>query len=138
MANILFIFGEVLQVLALIGLVSVLVWLVMTVLRLKNAAVTNAGRLYKRPLAAGQSLVATGKGIAQQETVRVKHIGASAKVAISAVSVAVTEIKSVAQTIHPDEVKMAIAEAKEMTQNVSQIARVAALLARAASKPGVQ
>ena len=79
MADVLFDIGLLFTILALVGLVGVLIFLAMTALKLKTSVMDNAGRIYKRPLAAGKNLAVTVKGIAQQETVRGKHIGASAR-----------------------------------------------------------
>ncbi len=122
--------GEILLVLALVGLVGVLVWMVMTALRLKNAAVTNAGRLYKRPLNAGKNLVTTGKGIVQQETVRVKHVVATVKTTSGAVMQSATQIKEVAQTVHPEDLKPALA----LLKNASSALKIAANISRVASR----
>ncbi len=132
MADILFLIGEILLILALVGLVGVIAWLVMTALRAKTAVTTDAGRLYKRPLAATKNLIATGKGIAQQETVRVKHIGASAKDAIGAVQVATAEIKTAVAGVHPEELQPAIST----LQNASKIMSLAAKFSQAAAKQG--
>ena len=85
MADFFFVLGEGLLTLALVGLIGVIIWLVMTVLHAKTAVMADAGRLYKRPLNASKNLITTVKGLAQQETVRFKHIGASVKDAAGAV-----------------------------------------------------
>ena len=79
MLNVLYIFGEVLLILAMLGLIGVLIWFVMTVLHVKNTTLGHAKRLSQRPVAAVKNLITTAKGLAQQETVRVKHIGASSQ-----------------------------------------------------------
>ncbi len=121
MSEILFLVGEVFCILALVGLVGVLLFLVTTALKLKDSAVGNAGRLYKRPLAAGKNLASTAKGIAQQEAVRGKHIGASAKAAGLAVKDAVVHIKDTAQSVHPEELKPALTYVSKLG-NALQIA----------------
>ncbi len=132
MADVFHIIGEALLILALVGLIGVLVWLVMTVLRAKTVAMTNAGRLYKRPLNATKNLIAAGKGIVQQETVRVKHIGASVKDATGAVKEAAREIKTAAESVHPEELRPALST----TQNVFQVLRLAAKLSHSAAIQG--
>lgn len=127
--DILLVLGEILLVLALLGIIAVTVWLAMTALHLKTAVVTNAGRLYKRPLNAGKNLVITGKGIVQQETVRVKHIGTSVKTASGAVVETVIKVKDAAQEIHPEDLKPALAALK----NASHIASLAAGITRSAA-----
>ena len=132
MANFLFELGEVLTILALLGMIGVLVFLAMTALKLKTTVMTNAGRLYKRPLAAGKNLATTVKGLVQQETVRGKHIGASAKAAAGAVQDAAAHIKGTAQTVHPEDLRPAM----NSVSNITKILKVAAKLSQAASKQG--
>ncbi len=124
--------GEIFLVLALVGLIGVTVWLAMTALHVKTALMTNAGKLYKRPLNAGKNLVLTGKGIVQQETVRVKHIGTSVKTTAGAVKETVNHVKATAQSVHPQDLKPALAT----MQNVSKIVSLAAKLSRASQTQG--
>ena len=126
MSDVLFTIGEVMTILALVGLVGVLIFLATTALKLKTSVIDNAGRLYKRPLAAGKTLVSTVKGIAQQETVRGKHIAGSAKVAALSVKDAAVHIKDTAQSVHPDELKPAIS----YMSNVSNALKVAVKLSK--------
>ena len=127
MLDVLYFFGEVLLILALLGMVGVLVLLVMTALHVKNMTVGRVKRLAERPTKAGKNLATTVKGIVQQETVRAKHIGASVKVAASAVQEAATEIKVTAQAVHPEDLKPALAS----LQNITKILRVAAIFTQA-------
>lgn len=131
MSNFLFGFGEALTILSLVGLVGVIVFLAMTALKLKAYVTTNAGRLYKRPLAAGKNLITTVKGIAQQETVHAKHIGASAKVAGLAVKDTVLTIKDTAQSVHPEHLKPALSSAS----NIGKTLQLAVKLSHAGSAP---
>ena len=126
MSDVLFTIGEVMTILALVGLVGVLIFLATTALKLKTSVIDNAGRLYKRPLAAGKTLVTTVKGIAQQETVRGKHIAGSAKVAALSVKDAAVHIKDTAQSVHPDDLKPAIS----YMSNVSNALKVAVKLSK--------
>ena len=119
--------GLFLTILALVGLVVVLVFLATTALKLKTSVMTNAGRLYKRPLAAGKNLVATVKGIAQQEAVHVKHIGASAKSAGTAVKDTAVNIKDTAQTVHPEHLKPALSS----VSNIGKTLQLAVKLSHA-------
>ena len=118
----LYIAGEIFLVLALVGVIGVIVWMVITAVRLKTSLVTNAGRLYKRPLNAGKNLVTTGKGIAQQEAVRVKRIVSTVKTTSGAVMHSVTEIRTVAETVHPEDLKPALA----LLKNASNAVKIAA------------
>lgn len=134
MSGLLFGFGEFLTILALVGLVGVLVFTALTALKLKTSVMTNAGRLYKRPLAAGKNLVTTAKGIAQQETVRGKHIGLSAKVAALSVRDAAVHIKDAAVEVHPERLKPALAS----VSNAGKVLKTAIGLSRAVSKQKVR
>ena len=127
-----YIAGEIFLVLALIGIIGVTVWIVMTALRLKTAVVTNAGRLYKRPLNAGKNLVTTGKGIAQQETVRVKHMISTVKTTSGAVMQSATKVKIVAETVHPEDLKPALA----LVKNASNAVKIAANFTHVAAGQG--
>ncbi len=126
MSDVLFTIGEVFCILALVGLVGVLIFLATTALKLKTSVVDNAGRLYKRPLASGKNLATTVKGIAQQEAVRGKHIGASAKVAALSVRDTAVHIKGAAQSVHPEELKPALS----YVSNLSSAAKVALKLSQ--------
>lgn len=130
MSDFLFGLGEGMTILALVGLVGVLIFLAATALKLKTAVIDNAGRLYKRPLASGKNLATTVKGIAQQEAVRGKHIGASAKVAALSVKDAAVHIKDTAQSVHPEELKPAVAYAS----NLSNALKVALKLSQAGAR----
>ena len=120
----LYIAGEIFLVLALVGIIAVIVWMVMTAVRLKTTVVTNAGRLYKRPLNAGKNLVTTGKGIAQQETVRVKHIISTVKTTSGIVMQTASEIKTVAETVHPEDLKPALALLKNASNALKTVANI--------------
>ena len=111
-------FGEILLILSLIGLIGVVIWLVVTVLNLKNGVTRDAKRIYERPLRSVKSLAATGKGIVMQEGVRVKHIGASGKVAAIAVRDAAIEIKTAVQGIPVDDLKAMTTEIKSTAKLV--------------------
>ena len=120
----LYIAGEIFLVLALVGIIAVIVWMVTTAVRLKTALVTNAGRLYKRPLNAGKNLVTTGKGIAQQETVRIKHIISTVKTTSGIVMQTASEIKTVAETVHPEDLKPALALLKNASSTLKTVANI--------------
>ena len=120
----LYIAGEIFLVLALVGIIAVIIWMVTTAVRLKTSVVTNAGRLYKRPLNAGKNLVTTGKGIAQQETVRVKHILSTVKTTSGIVMQTASEIKTVAETVHPEDLKPALALLKNASSTLKIVANI--------------
>jgi len=137
MVDVFYVIGEVMLIAALLGLIGVLVWVVMSALHVKNQTVGHAKRLSQRPITAGKNLALTVKGIVQQETVRVKHIAASVKGAAGAVQHSAVEIKDVAQTVHPEELKPAMAgiqKTKERVGEVTKVLRLAAQLTHAAAK----
>jgi len=137
MVDVLYVIGEILLIAALLGLIGVAVWVVLSALHVKNQTVGHAMRLSKRPIAAGKNLAMTVKGIAQQETVHVKHIGKSVAGAAGAVKHSALEIKDAAQTIHPEELKPAVASARDAGERIGEVTKVlrlAAQLSRAARK----
>ena len=137
MVDVLYVIGEVLLIVALLGLIGVLVWVVMSALHVKNQTVGHAKRLSQRPITAGKNLALTVKGIVQQETVRVKHIGASVKNAAGTVQHSAEGIKDAAQTVHPEELKPAVTSLQETGERVGQVTqavRLAAQLTQAAAK----
>ena len=97
----LYLFGEILLILALLGLLALPVWLVMTALHVKNQTVGHAKRMSQRPVAAVKNLIATGKGLAQREAVRAKRVVGKGKVTVAAVTESVNEIKVTAKAVHP-------------------------------------
>ncbi len=133
MAEVFYGIGEALLILALVGLMSVLVWMATTVLRVKNSIIGNAGRLYKRPLNVGKNLVATGKGIAQQETIRAKRVASKVKHTAAAVKGSALAIRGAAQTVYPEELTPAVS----MFGNASKLVALASSLSQSAAKQGL-
>jgi hypothetical protein len=127
-----YLFGEVLLVLALLGFIGVIVWLVMTVLHVKNATVGHAKRLSQRPIAATKNLIATGKGLVQQEAVHARHIGASVKEAAASVKVAAAGIQESAHAVHPEDLKPAVST----LGSVTKLLKLAAQFSRVPAKQG--
>ncbi|MDQ2800220.1 MAG: hypothetical protein M3Y13_11330 [Armatimonadota bacterium] len=125
MLNVFYVVGEVLLILALLGLIGVLIWFVLTVLHVKNTTVGHAKRLSQRPISAVKNLVTTVKGLVQQETVRGKRIGASVKETIGAVRLSADEIKEAAQAVHPEELKPAVSSLQSVTRIVGLAAQFA-------------
>ncbi len=122
-AQVIYVIFEWLIVLALLGLIGVIGWLVMTVLEIKTRVMKDAKRLYESPTRSVKSLIATGKGIAQQESVRVRHIGGSVKVAATSVKAASGEVKVAAQSIHVSELKSSLADVQNVMKFVSLIGK---------------
>lgn len=115
---------EWLLVIALIGLIGVLIWLVVALLKIKTSVMNDAKRLYERPTRSAKNLVTTGRGIVQQESVRVSHIAASAKVAAVAVSETAGEIKTAVETIDLSEVKTTAANVQKVIKVLGMVAKV--------------
>jgi hypothetical protein len=113
-----------LLILAQIGLIGVLVWLVIAALKIKTSVMKDAKRLYERPTRSVKNLITTGKGIAQQESVRVTHIVGSAKVAAEAVGETAGEIKTISETIHLSELKTAYANVQSVLKMLRLVAKV--------------
>ena len=132
MAQVFYDIGAVLLILALLGLIGVLAWMVMTVLHAKNSIVGNAGRLYKRPLNAGKNLFATGKGITQQETVRAKRVAGKLKHTTVSVKGSALAIRDAAKTVHPEELK----PATDTLGTASKLVGLVSGLSKAAAKQG--
>lgn len=128
----LFYFGEILLVAALVGLIAVVIWLVLTVLHLKTAVMGDAKRLSERPIRVVKNLIATGKGIAQQETARVKRIAATVKGPIKAVKDTAGDIKLVASSIDVSELPNP-QPAMSRAQTILKFAANAFKLARSAA-----
>jgi len=132
MGDVLYVIGEVLLIVALLGLLAVPVWLVMMALHVKNTTVGHAKRMSQRPIVAVKNLIATGKGIAQQETVRVKHIVGSGKVAVGAVQHSAVHVQAAARTVHPKDLR----PATDTLQNAGKVLSLVAKLSRAGVKQG--
>lgn len=132
MGDVLYVIGEILLILALLGLLAIPVWLVMMALHVKNTTVGHAKRMSKRPIVAVKNLIATGKGIAQQETLRVKHIVGSGKVAVGAVQHSAVHIQAAAKTVHPEDLR----PARDTLQSAGKLVSLVAKLSRAGAKQG--
>ena len=125
-------FCYVLLILALLGLIGSIAGMVLAALRLKPSVMTNVKRLYEPPLQSVKSLIATGKGLAQQEGVRAKHIGASAREAATAVKGVAGEVKTAATGVHFSELKPVL----NNLQNVFRVLGLAAQFARTGARQG--
>lgn len=137
MADVFYDIGAILLILALLALIGVLVWIAMTVLHAKKSVMDNAGRLYKRPLNAGKNLIATGKGIAQQETVRVKHVLGTVKDTATSVKGSAMIVKDAVQAVRPEELQPVAETVGNVTGavgNVSKLISLASGLSKAAAK----
>jgi len=128
MGHFFYVMGEVMLIAALLGLIGVLVWVVMSALHVKNQTIGHAQRLSKRPITAGENLAMTVKGIVQKETVHVKHIGTAVVGAAGAVKHSALEIKDAAQTVHPGELKPAVASLHSTGERIGEVTKVLRLV----------
>ncbi len=107
-----------------IGFFAAIFGIAFAALNLKNSAMRDAKRIYERPARSVKNIITTGKGIVQQETVRVKHIGGSAKVAISAVKETVTDVKTLVQSVPVDDAKALVSQAQTALKFFQTASRV--------------
>jgi len=119
-------------ILALLGLIGSLAAIVMGAVQLKNATVASYNKLTGRPIERSIILVRTGKGIAQQEAARAKHIAASAQRAAVAVKVTADEAKVAVDALKDAD----IGPLMEQAQAAIKFASAAASVLRAAAKQG--
>ena len=115
--------ADVLIILAFLGFVGVLIWLGATMVHIKNSAVSNGKKLYSRPAASVKNLTVAGKGIVQQETVRVQRIGASGKVAVKAVQVTVAEAKVAVDSLREADLGPLLKQAQMAAKFASAVAQ---------------
>jgi hypothetical protein len=114
---------EWLLVIAFIGLIGVLIWLVSAALALKNGVMRDAKRIYERPLNAGKSLVGTGKGIALREGIRFRQMAGDVKVAAAAVRETAGEVKTAAEDIQVSELKAVFANIQNVIKFVNAVSK---------------
>ncbi|MCW3059542.1 MAG: hypothetical protein JWQ02_1363 [Capsulimonas sp.] len=124
--------ADVLLILAFLGFVGVLIWLGATAVHIKNSVVGNGKKLYTRPAASAKNLMVAGKGIVQQEGVRVKRIGATGKVAVQAVQATVAEAKVAVESLQEAEIGPLLKHA----QLAAKFAGVVAQTIKATAKQG--
>lgn len=117
--HIVFVLFEWLLVLALIGFIGAIGLLVVSALSLKNGVMRNAKRLYEPPVRSVKTLVATAKGLAQQEGVRFKHVAGTVRVAAGAVKVAAAEVKTAAQGVHFSDLKPVMANVQTVLKVIT-------------------
>ena len=116
--------AEVLLVLALLGFVGAVASLVVIALHIKTFAMTRGKRLADIPTRSVKNLIATGKGIAQQETVRAKRIAVVVKRTAGVVKHTAAETKAAAQTVHPADLKAAAGNVRETLGTLADAQRI--------------
>lgn len=119
-----YVIAEALLVLALLGFVGAVAYLIVTALHIKNFAMTRGKALADAPTRSVKNLVATGKGIVQQETVRAKRIGGVVKHTVGAVKHTTAEVKAAAQTVHPADLKAAAGNVRDVVGTVASAQRI--------------
>jgi hypothetical protein len=118
-------------ILAFLGLVVVVGWLIATLVNLKNHAVGDAKRFYERPVERINNITATGKGIAQQETVRVKRIIARVKVAAVPVQAVVAEARTAADILKESDIQGSMTKLQEIVTLAMAFSKVVQEASRA-------
>jgi hypothetical protein len=126
--NTLFTIGEWLLVVAFFGTILTTISLVWAAFSLKNCAVRSAKTIYERPWQRIKNIMATGKGIGQQETVRLQQIATHAKVAAESVQETVAEAKVVVEAVKSSDLKPLLSN----IQNVMKFAEMFNTVVRSA------
>jgi hypothetical protein len=124
--------GDWLIILAFLGLIIALGMVLVSVFQLKDGVVRNAKRLYERPWRAVNNLAASGKGVVQQEMVRVEGAGKNVKAAARAVHETVADIKIAADGLRDIDWQYTI----DAVQGAVKLAGIAADVARSVAKQG--
>lgn len=89
-----------LLILAFIGFIATIAWIVVTVLKVKTAVMGDAKRLYQPPIRSGKAIAVTGKGLFMQEKARVQRVGVVLKGTTASVKDAAGDVSTVAKSIH--------------------------------------
>lgn len=121
-------------ILAFLGFIGALCAIAAAALQLKNQAMSSYKRLSTPPVERVKMIATTGKGIVQQESVRVRRIGKSAKRAADAVMVTVDEGRVAVESIRDSDLEPLIQNA----QTAFKFATAAASVLRAAGKQGAK
>jgi len=119
-------------ILAFLGFIGALCAIGITAVGLKNQAMSSYKRLTSRPIERVKMIAVTGKGIGQQEGVRLRRMSKSAKRAADAVKVTVEEAKVAVDNIKEADLEPLLKNA----ETAFKFATAAASLARAAANQG--
>ncbi len=119
-----------LLILSLLGFVGTIIWIVTVVLKMKNSIMADAKRVYVGPQRSVKELIATGKGIALQETARVKRVGVVLKGTTHAVQDAAGDIKTVGQSIHPADLQPVKNDVQFILNQVTSVTAILRVLGR--------
>jgi hypothetical protein len=122
--------GQVLVIIAFLGFIGVCISIVVAAIALKKGAVNCAKRLTERPSRAVKNLTVTGKGIVQQETVRVKNIGKRVQTATGVVKETLDETREAASGINFEDLQPLLAN----LQQAAKLANMASQVFKSAAK----
>lgn len=125
---------EWLLILSLVGFIGALIWIGMTAIKIKNAVMADAKRLYGPPLTSVKAIITTGKGIAQTETIRAKRIAAIVKHTTASVKDAASDVQTTAQSIHPSDLQPVKTDIQFILRNLSSAKQYLELLAKLTPK----
>ena len=120
-----------LLILTLVGLVAVIVGIVVGVLRIKNEVLRSAKRL-SAPVNSTKNLFAAGKGVVDQETVRVNRIIKRGAITVGVVSETIDHLKVAAEGLRDID----FAALQEHSKEIFRIFSAAAAIFKAAQKYG--
>ena len=121
-------------ILAFFGFLGTIAWIVMAALKLKNQAMSSYRRLAGPPIERVKNIAATGRGIVQQETVRVQHMGKSVHRAAGAVKTTVDEGRVVVDSLKDADLEPLMRNA----QTALKFATAAASVFKAAGQQGAR
>lgn len=124
-------FVQVLIIIASLALFVVFAWVIWSVINLKNTAVRCAKRLYERPLRSFNNLTTAGKGLIQQETVRVQNAGKNIKAASDAVNACRNDVQEAVDILKETDFQVV---ADNIQSAVKMAAAVASVMKTASSK----
>lgn len=128
--NVVLMIADILIILAFLGLIAACGAVVFVALRMKRDVVRNAKRLYEPPLRSAKNIVTAGKGLVQQETVRVQHGARVVRETAAVVRTAVVDLRRAVEIVRDIDWQPILS----MAQAGMQFASTAAKVARSASK----
>jgi hypothetical protein len=114
---------SVLLILTLVGLIAVVSTIVIAILKIKNEALRSARRL-SGPVKSVKNIITAGKGVYDQEGVRVKRIIKRATITVGAVKETVEHTKVAAEGIRDIDFAALQEHSKELLKIVSVIGTI--------------
>lgn len=110
-----------LLILALIGFLGTIAWIISVALTAKNSVMKDVKRLYEPPLRSGKALAATGKGVFLQEKARVQRVGVVLKGTTASVKDVAGDVSTVAKSIHPSDLQPVATDFKAVVGLLGQV-----------------